>query len=140
MFVFLVRSLHHTGDATVSGEVSGTVVDPTAVGATSSGLVSAYGHASQDYGRSAREVYHAQSLSEGQGRPNSNQTMYNPSAAASSQYETASAQSVEGSSNSVLNRIPSGGSTKQSPSPTASAGYDRCFIQFRLFLLNNFSP
>nr|CAH0110764.1 unnamed protein product [Daphnia galeata] len=116
------KSLHHTGDASVSGEVSGTVVDPTAVGATSSGLVAAYGHASQDYGRSAREVYHAQSLSEGQGRPNSNQTMYNPSAAASSQYETASAQSVEGSSNSVLNRLPSGASTKQSPSPTASAG------------------
>ncbi len=114
--------MHHTGDASVSGEVSGTVVDPTAVGATSSGLVAAYGHASQDYGRSAREVYHAQSLSEGQGRPNSNQTMYNPSAAASSQYETASAQSVEGSSNSVLNRLPSGASTKQSPSPTASAG------------------
>lgn len=114
--------MHHTGDASVSGEVTGTVVDSAAVGAASSGLVAAYGHASQDYGRNAREVYHAQSLSEGQGRPNSNQTMYNPSAATSSQYETTTAQSVEGPSNSVLNRLPSGGSTKQTPSPTASAG------------------
>lgn len=100
------------------------MVDPSAVGvsgAATSGLTG-YGHASQDYGRTGRDVYHAQSLAEGQGRPNSNQTMYNPSATASSQYETASAQAVEGPSNSVLNRLPSGGSAKQTPSPTASAG------------------
>ena len=99
------------------------VVDPTAVGVSSaatSGL-SAYGHATQDYGR-GREVYHAQSLAE-QGRPNSNQTMYNPSAAATSQYDTTTAQAVvEGPSNSVLNRVPTAGTAKQSPSPTASTG------------------
>lgn len=118
------RSLHHTGDGTNSADVSGTVVDPSVGvgGAANSGL-SAYGHSSQDYGRSSREVYHPQTLAEGQGRPNSNQTMYNPSAAAASQYETASSQAVEGPSNSVLNRLPSGGSAKQTPSPTASSGY-----------------
>lgn len=111
-----IRSLHHTGDGTTP---DGAVVDPTAaVG----GALSGYSHTSQDYGRSAREVYHAQSLGEAQGRPGSNQTMYNPSAASSSQYETASAQNVDVSSNAVLSRLPSAGSTKQSPSPTASAG------------------
>lgn len=110
------KSLHHTGDGTTP---DGAVVDPTvAVG----GGLAAYSHVSQDYGRSAREVYHAQSLGDAQGRPGSNQTMYNPSAASSSQYETTSAQTVDGSSNSVLSRLPSTGSAKQSPSPTASAG------------------
>ena len=134
----MFRSLHHAGDASASGEVSGTVVDPTTVGVpgtASSGLAS-YGHTNvPDYGRSGRDVYHAQSLAEGQGRPNSNQTMYNPSAASSTQYETAAAQAVDGPSNSVLNRLPSGGSAKQTPSPTASAGYFRfALIPFLLFV------
>jgi hypothetical protein len=118
----LHRSLHHTGDGSAPGEVSGAVVvDPSVA---SSGGLSSYAHASQDYGRSGREVYqHTQSLTaEGQGRPSSNQTMYNPSASGSSQYEPASAQSVDGPSGSVLSRLPSVGSTKQTPSPTASAG------------------
>lgn len=115
-FYIYIRSLHHSGDGTTP---DGAVVDPTA--AVGGGLA-AYSHASQDYGRNAREVYHAQSLGEAQGRPGSNQTMYNPSATGSSQYETASAQSVDGSSNSALGRLPSTGSAKQSPSPTASAG------------------
>ena len=118
MYVIILtnRSLHHTDGTTPDGTA---VVDPTtAVG----GSLAAYSHAGQDYGRSAREVYHAQSIGDAQGRPGSNQTMYNPSAASSSQYETASAQTVDGSSNSVLSRLPSTGSAKQSPSPTASAG------------------
>ena len=82
-------------------------VDPAAVGgsvATASGLQSAYAHSSQDYVRAAREVqYHAQPLMsspltsampDGQGRPSSTQTLYNPVASNASQYETNSSQSA----------------------------------------------
>lgn len=126
------RSLHHTGEATNSGEVP---VDPAAVvvssGATSG--LAGYTHPSQDYARSGREVYHAQGLGDNQGRPNSNQTMYNPSAASAAQYEAAPAQPVEGPQ---MSRMPSAGSNKQTPSPTTSgyAFYDPWFFSKKPFI------
>ena len=104
-----------------------TAGDPTAVvggpNAAGSGLA-AYTHTAQDYvGRTGREVYHTQTLADGQGRPSSTQTMYNLAAATTSQYEAGSTQAVEGPSSSVvLSRLPSGSSSKQTPSPTATAG------------------
>ena len=128
------KSLHHSGDGSAAGEVvsGAVVVDPSGNG----GGLGAYSHAGQDYGRSGREVYHSQTLSENQGRPSSNQTMYNPSAANSSQYEGASTQSVDGQSSSVLSRLPSVGSAKQTPSPTASAGYEIVFGLFSFFQIS----
>jgi len=119
------KSLHHTGEASASGDVTsgvdGSVVG--VVGAGGPGLASY----TQDYvGRTGREVYHSQSLAESQGRPSSTQAMYNPAATgatATSQYESSATQPVEGPSSSVvLNRLPSGNGAKQTPSPTTTSG------------------
>lgn len=122
----LFRSLHHAGEPSASGDVNsvdGSVVGVGGTGVPSTGLASY----AQDYvGRTGREVYHSQSLAEGQGRPSSTQAMYNPAAAgptATSQYETNATQPVEGPSSSVvLNRLPSGNGAKQTPSPTTTSG------------------
>ena len=117
--------MHHTGEASASGDVTsgvdGSVVG--VVGAGGPGLASY----TQDYvGRTGREVYHSQSLAESQGRPSSTQAMYNPAATgatATSQYESSATQPVEGPSSSVvLNRLPSGNGAKQTPSPTTTSG------------------
>lgn len=80
-------------------------------GATSA--LAGYTHPGQDYARSGRDVYPGL----GDNRPNSNQTMYNPSGASAAQYEAAPAQSVDAPQ---MNRMPSAGSNKQTPSPTTS--------------------
>jgi len=137
------KSLHHSGEASASGEVNSAGDPSTNVGvagsvggAAGSGL-GAYGHSSQDYGRPGRDVYHTQQplmaspltssmAPEGQGRPSSTQTqLYNPAAAhpTTSQYESNASQAVEGpSSVAVLSRLPPGSSSKQTPSPTSTAG------------------
>ena len=113
----ICRSLHHSGEASASGEVNSAGDPSTNVGvagsvggAAGSGL-GAYGHSSQDYGRPGRDVYHTQQplmaspltssmAPEGQGRPSSTQTqLYNPAAAhpTTSQYESNASQAVEGS-------------------------------------------
>ena len=112
----ICRSLHHSGEASASGEVNSAGDPSTNVGvagsvggAAGSGL-GAYGHSSQDYGRPGRDVYHTQQplmaspltssmAPEGQGRPSSTQTqLYNPAAAhpTTSQYESNASQAVEG--------------------------------------------
>jgi len=121
------KSLHHTGEASTSGDVA-SGVDASGVGVVGGPSVAGSGLASytQDYvGRTGREVYHTQSLAESQGRPASTQAMYNPAVSAAtttSQYETSATQSVEGPSTSVvLSRLPSANSAKQTPSPTATS-------------------
>jgi len=129
-----------SGEVNTSGDASTTVgvgAGSVGVGGAAGGGLGTYGHNSQDYSRAGRDVYHAQqpmmaspltsSMPETQGRPSSNsQTqLYNPVAVhpTTSQYDSSPAQAVEGpSSVAVLSRLPQGNSTKQTPSPTSTAG------------------
>ena len=87
-------------------------VDPSAV-VVSGATIAGYSHPGQDYARTGRGVF----PDIGDNRPNSNQTMYNPSGASGAQYEAAPAQPVDAPQ---MNRMPSTGSNKQTPSPTTS--------------------